>query len=134
MPTKLARTVASSVCGRVLHWSSVTTTATAAPTTMRPPSSRPATRALGFGSAPCGGMLDPEQRHPENEGDEKREARIHERSRAEVGVHAQSKEEPPGEHGDDDADRGAEHPRGEERADDVDLRTHGVPQIGRAHV
>ena len=44
MPTKLARTVASSVCGRVSHCSRVTITATAAPATIRPPSSRPAIR------------------------------------------------------------------------------------------
>ena len=72
-------------------------------------------------------MLDPEQRHPEDEGDEKREARIHERSRAEIGVHADPEEELSRKHGDDDADRGAEHPRGKERADDVDLWSHDVP-------
>src|SRR5437867_9039581 len=125
MPTKLARTVASSVCGRVCHCNSVTTMATAAPATIRPPSSRPATRRAPPSARPLRWSiwLAPEQRHPENEGDEQREARIDERSRAEVGVHAHPEEQLSREHGDDDADRGAEHPRGEERADDVDLRS-----------
>src|SRR6266700_1798765 len=128
-PTKLARTVASSVCGRVLHCSSVTTTAMAAPATIKPPSSRPATRRAPGSSSPSRGAigLDPEQRHPEDEGDENREARVDERSGAEVGIHAEPEEEPSGEHGDDDADGGAEHPRREERADDVDLRSQSFP-------
>src|ERR1043166_7328885 len=129
MPTKLARTVASSVCGRVLHCSSVITTATAAPATIKPPSSRPATRRAPGSSSPSRGAigLGPEQRHPEDEGDENREARVDERSRAEVGIHAEPEEEPSSEHGDDDADGGAENPPREERADDVDLRSHGFP-------
>src|SRR5205823_10309825 len=112
MPTKLARTVASSVCGRVSHCSSVTTTATAAPATIKAPSSRPATRRAPESPSPsCGAMgLDPEQRHPEDEGDENREARVDERSRTEVGVNAHPQEEPSREHGDTDTDRGAEHP------------------------
>src|SRR5207244_6721718 len=36
------------------------------------------------------------------------------------------------EHRDDDADGGAEHPRGEERADDVDLRSHAFLYCGGA--
>src|SRR5262247_135979 len=134
MPTKLARTVASSVCGRVLHCSSVTTTATAAPATISPPSSRPATRRAPASSGPSRGAigLDPEQGHPEDEGDENREARVDERARAEVGVHTDHDEEPSREHGHDDADRGAEHPRGKERPDDVDLRSQGLLPIAPA--
>src|SRR6266850_2978129 len=129
MPTKLARTVASSVCGRVSHCSSATITATAAPATINVPSTRPATRrAPESASSPrCAIGLHPEQRHPEDEGDENREARIDECSRAEVGVDAHPQEEPASEHGDTDADRGAEHPRWEERADHVDLRSQGSP-------
>src|SRR4030095_9575488 len=129
MPPKLARTVASSVCGRVSHCSSVTITATAAPATISTPSTRPAMRRApeSASSARCAIGLHPEQRHPEDQGDENREARVDERSRTEVGVYAHPQEEPTREHGDADADRGAEHPRGEERADHVDLRSQGPP-------
>src|SRR4030095_17219818 len=90
MPMKLARTVASSVCGRVSHCRSVTTTATAAPPTINAPSTRPATRRTlePPSSARCAIGLDPEQRHPQDEGDENREARIDQRSRTEVRVDA----------------------------------------------
>src|SRR5262245_55129905 len=134
MPTKLARTVASSVCGRVLHCNSVMTMATAAPATIRPPSSRPATRRAPPSPSPSRGAigLGPEQRHPEDEGDENREARVDERPWADVGVHPHHDEEPSREHGDHDADRGAEHPGGEERADDVDLRAQRPPPIAPA--
>src|SRR5262245_12324852 len=127
MPTKLARTVASSVCGRVDHCSSVTTTATTAPPTITPPIRRPAIRRARTcsGSSHSAIGLAPEQRHPEDKGDEQREARIDERSRADVGIDAYHDEEPSREDGDDDADRGTEHPRGEERADEVDLRSQG---------
>src|SRR6266404_2157350 len=129
MPTKLARTVASSVCGRVSHCSSVTITATAAPATISTPSTRPATRRApeSASSARCAIGLHPEQRHPEDEGDENREARIDERSRTEERIHAHPEEDRAREQGETDADRGAEHPRGEERADHVDLRSQGSP-------
>src|SRR3989442_835652 len=125
MPTKLARTVASSVWGLVSHRSSATITATAAPATIRVPSTRPATRRApeSARSARCAIGLHPEQRHPEDEGDENREARIDERSRAEERVHAHPEEDRAREQGDNDANRRAEHPRWEERADDVDLRS-----------
>src|SRR4030095_16773837 len=133
MPMKLARTVASSVCGRVVHCSKVTTTAIAAPATMRPPMSRPAMRrAPSFARAPCDSMaLDPEPRHPERQGDEEREARIDERPGTQVGVDASAKEDLSRDDGDHDTDRGAEHPRGEERAYDVDLWSHGLTPIGQ---
>src|SRR5256886_16362136 len=129
MPTKLARTVASSVCGRVSHCSSVTTTAMAAPATIAAPITRPARRRAPESPSALSGVigLHPEQRHPENQGDENREARIDECSRAEVRVHADAEKEPPRDHGNTDADRGAEHPRRKKRADDVDLRSHGSP-------
>src|SRR5262245_24063892 len=129
MPMKLARTVASSVCGRVPHCSSVTTTATAAPATIAPPIRRPTRRRTVASSnvARCAIGLNPEQRHPQDEGDENREARIDQRSRTEVRIDADPQEEHTREHGDADADRGAEHPRGEERADHVDLRSQGSP-------
>src|SRR6266700_3366128 len=129
MPTKLARTVASSVCGRVSHCSRVMITATAAPATINVPSARPTTRRApeSPSSLRCAIGLHPEQRHPEDEGDENRESRIDERSRTEERIYAHPQEEPTREHGDADADRGAEHPRGEERADHVDLRSQGSP-------
>src|SRR6266436_9667690 len=96
MPTKLARTVASSVCGRVSHCSRVTTTAMAAPATIAAPITRPARRRAPESPSSVSGAigLHPEQRHPENEGDENREARVDERSRAEVGGDAHPQEEP----------------------------------------
>src|SRR5216110_2326621 len=119
MPTKLARTVASSVCGRVSHCSRVT------PATMAAPITRPARRRAPESPSSVSGAIGlyPEQRHPENEGDENREAWIDERSRAEVRVHADSEKQPSRGHGNTDADRGAEHPRRKKRADDVDLRS-----------
>src|SRR5215510_11278193 len=133
MPTKLARTVASSVCGRVSHCRSVKTTATAAPPTITAPSTRPATRRTldSPSSARCAIGLNPEQRHPKDEGDEDRETRVDERSRAEVRIDTYPQEESACECGDTDADRGAEHPRGEERPDHVDLRSQGSPLSSR---
>src|SRR2546427_11912029 len=123
MPTKLARTVASSVCGRISHCKSVTTTATTAPVTINAPSTRPAIRRARESPGPSSGgiRLDPEQGHPEEEGDQDREARIDEHSRAKVGIHAHANEEVSRQRRGHDADRGTEHPRGEERPDDVDL-------------
>src|SRR5207245_2195446 len=129
MPTKLARTVASSVCGRVSHCTSVTTTAMAAPATIEAPIKRPARRRAPESPSALSGAsgLHAEQRQQENKGDENREARIDERSRAEVRVHADAEKEPSRDHSNTDADRGAEHPRRKKRADDVDLRSHGSP-------
>src|SRR5262245_28108726 len=129
MPTKLARTVASSVCGRTSHCRSVTITATTAPATINAPSTRPATRRARESPGPSSGgiRLDSEEGYPEDEGDQDREARIDEHSGANVGIHASANEEVSRQHGDHDADRGAEHPRREERADDVDLRSHVFP-------
>src|SRR6266704_1364411 len=110
MPTKLARTVASSVCGRVSHCSSVTTTAMAAPATIAAPITRPARRRAPESPSALSGVigLHPEQRHPENQGDENREARIDERPRAEERVHAHPEEDRAREQGDNDANRRAE--------------------------
>src|SRR5262249_20920054 len=131
MPTKFARTVASSVCGRVVHCIKVTTTAIAAPATMRPPIRRPARRrAPSFARALCGSIsLDPEPRHPEHQGDEQREARIDERPRAAGGIDADAKKDRSRDGSAHDADRRAKHPGGEERADHVDLWSHGLPPI-----
>src|SRR5256885_17172653 len=106
MPTKLARTVASSVCGRVSHCSRVTTTAMAAPATMAAPITRPARRRAPESPSSGSGAirLYPEQRHPKNEGDENREAWIDERPRAEVRVHADAGEKPSRGYGDTEAD------------------------------
>src|SRR5262245_18279370 len=111
MPTKLARTVASSVCGRISHCKSVTITATTAPRTINAPSSRPATRRARESPGPSSGVisLDSEEDHPENEGDQDRDTRIDEHSRADVGIDAHANEELSRDHRGHDADRGAEH-------------------------
>src|SRR5262249_42782389 len=128
MPTKLARTVASSVCGRVSHWSSVTATAMTAAATIATPSSRPRMRRKpGSGGTDSSVMAShPEERHPEPEGDENGQARVPQRRRAHVRIDPGADEEPSREQGHHDADHGAQHPRWEEGADDVDLRSHGV--------
>src|SRR5262249_12202835 len=131
-PTKLARTVASSVCGRVSHWSSVTATAIAAAATITTPSSRPTMwRRPGSGGGDSSLMAShPAERHPESQGDENGQARVHERRRAHVGIDPGADEQASREQGHHDADQGAQHPRGEEGADDVDLRSHGVAVLG----
>src|SRR5215470_1040236 len=109
MPTKLARTVASSVWGRVSHCSKVTMTATIAPATIAAPMRRPTRRrvAESSGSTRGGIGLDPEERHPQNQGDEDGEARVDERTRAEVWIHVDANEQPARDERDNDPDRGA---------------------------
>src|SRR5262245_15181306 len=128
IPTKFARTVASSVCGRISHCSIATMTMTAAPATISTPSTRPAVRRAteSPGSTRGDKALHPEEGHPEDEGDENRKARVNERPGADVRIHAQPDEEFPSEDRDDDADRRTEHPGRKERADDVDLRSHDL--------
>src|ERR1700752_5166504 len=112
MPTKLARTVASSVWGRVSHCSNATTTATAAPAMIAPPIRRPTRRRTGESSGPTGAViaLHPEERHPEDQGDEDHEARVDERAWPEVGIDTRAKEQPSRDHRDTDPDRDAQHP------------------------
>src|SRR5262245_11576103 len=104
---------------------------TAAPT-MPAPSSRPAMRrATESGRVDSSVMAsDPEKRHPQDEGDEERQTRIHERPRAEVGIDPGADQEPSDEEGHHDADDRTQHPGREERADDVDLGAHrGMPRL-----
>src|SRR5947208_3930357 len=81
MPTKLARTVASSVWGLISHWTNVTTTITAAAAMIPMPSTRPIMRrapgpdAMLFSAI----MLTSEQSHPEYERDENAKTRIDQR-------------------------------------------------------
>src|SRR5689334_18852168 len=102
MPTKLARTVASSVCGRVSHCSRVTTMVMAAPATITPPINRPARYRVAEPSGPPRGVigLHPEQRHPQSEGDENRQAGVDQRSRTEVRIHTDAKKQESRDHRD----------------------------------
>src|SRR5262245_31795321 len=121
MPTKLARTVASSVCGRISHWSSVTTTAMTAAVTIAMPSSRPRMRRKPASGCPVSSVMasDPEKRHPEDERDEECQTRIHERSRAHIGIDPGAHQEPADKEGPHDSEDRTKHPGREERADDV---------------
>src|SRR5215831_18972029 len=127
MPTKFARTVASSVCGRVSHWSSVTTTAMSAAPTIEAPTTRPTMRRES-GSADLSPLVmasASEDGHPQDEGDQEGQAPVDQRRRPDVGVDAGAHEESPGDQRDHDPDEPAQHPGRKEGADDVDLRSHG---------
>src|SRR5438132_1734030 len=131
MPMKLARTVASSVCGRVSHWSSVTATAMTAPPTIPAAISRPRRRRPSGteGTRSSIMSLHPEERHPQNKGDEDDKAWVDQRARAQIGIDPGADEEQPREQRGHDPDQEAQHPRGEKRPDDVDLGPHFVPLL-----
>src|SRR5215813_9731519 len=123
IPTKLARTVASSVSGKFSHRQTVTTMAIKAPTRMSVPRARASARRPAEGTS-SGSIAGSATEHtPEDERDENHEGGIDEDARAQVRVEAGTCEElPAGKvracHGDvctppaagqHDADRG--HPR-----------------------
>src|SRR5262249_22786909 len=116
IPTKLARTVASSVCGRVSHWRSVTATARTAAAMIAAPSTRPTRRR----TPGCEGVAwsvmtsDPEERKPEHEGDEDSQTRVHQPPRAHVGIDSDTDQEGSRQEGHDDPDDRAQHPGREE--------------------
>src|SRR5215468_6436300 len=99
MPTKLARTVASSVCGRVCHWSTATTTTTAVPTTMPVPSSRPKIRRTTRPDEMCVSAiaLAPEESPPEHERHEKGKTCVNQRWWADIRMKSHQDKEPPSE-------------------------------------
>src|SRR5215471_21597124 len=123
IPTKLARTVASSVSGKFSHRQMVTTMAIKAPTMMSAPRARASARRRADGTS-SGSIAGSATEHtPEDEGDEDREGGIDEDARSEVGVEAGPREELPAEHGREDADHEGEHPRGKVRACHGDVCT-----------
>src|SRR5215468_11182287 len=122
IPTKLARTVASSVSGKFSHRQTVTTMAIKAPTMMSVPRARASARRSAEGTS-SGSVGSATEDTPEDEGDEDHEGGIDEDARAEVGVEAGPREELPAEHGREDADHEGEHPRGKVRACHGDVRT-----------
>src|SRR5215471_9719993 len=126
IPTKLARTVASSVCGRACHWSTATTTTTAVPTTMPVPSSRPTRRRTTRPDELCVSAiaLAPEESPPEHERHEKGQTRVYQRWRADIRMESRPDKEPPSEQRRPNPDHRAEHPGREKRPDNVDLWSH----------
>src|SRR5215472_13386641 len=112
MPTKLARTVASSVSGKFSHRQTVTTMAIKAPTRIMAPRARPSARRPADGTSSCSNVGSATEHAPEDEGDEDHEGRIDEHARTEVGVEAGAREEFPDENRPEDAHHEGGHPRG----------------------
>src|SRR6516165_8766763 len=122
IPTKLARTVASSVSGKFSHRQTVTTMAIKAPTMMSVPRARASARRPADGTS-SGSLADSATEHtPKVEGDQDHEGGIDEDARAEVGVEAGPREELPAEHGREDADHEGGHPGGKVGACHGDVR------------
>src|SRR4029077_14554810 len=122
MPTKLARTVAVSVSGRLSQRQTVKTIATMAPTRMIAPTARPMARRSGEG---CSGYaVGSASKHalPDDEGEEDHQGHIHESSWPEVGIDAQTREEVPQEDGSESAKPQRRHPGREVRAGHGDVR------------
>src|SRR4030095_4682469 len=129
IPTKLARTVASSVCGLISHWTNVTTTIMAAAAMMPMPSTRPIMRRAPGSDAMLFSAikLTSEQSHPEYERDENAKTRIDQRwgpsQRTDPGAFNQ----PASEKSRPNPDQSAEHPGRKERTDNIDLGSHRSP-------
>src|SRR5215467_13039049 len=106
MPMKLARTVASSVSGRFSHCQNATIAAASAHKRMSPPTIRPTTRRQPPpGTSSGSGIASAtEHAHPEDECDEQHETPVHERSRSEIRIDADEREEFPERDGADDTD------------------------------
>src|SRR5438874_804000 len=132
MPTKLARTVASSVCGLVCHWNSVTTTAMTAATTIPVPINRPTVRRAPGPDAICFSaiMLTSEQSDDEYERDENAKTRIDQRWWPYIRMKPRPNKEPPSEQSRANPDQSAEHPGRKKRADNIDLWSHRSPSYG----
>src|SRR5262249_13560059 len=96
MPTKLARTVASSVCGLTSHWRSATITAIAAPPTIPVPSTRPMTRGAPGSAIPFfpAKTFPPEESDPQPERDEQAKARIDQRWRTDIRIESHPDKQP----------------------------------------
>src|SRR5690348_13848250 len=122
MPTKLARTVAASVSGRLSHRQTVKTIATMAPTRMIAPTVRPVARRSGEGCSVYAVGSATEHALPDDEGEKNHQRDIHESSWPKVGVDAQAREEPPEEDGSENAKHQRRHPGREVRAGHGDVR------------
>src|SRR5262245_55994088 len=133
MPTKLARTVASSVCGRISHCRSATITAIAAPPTIAMPSIRPMTRRAPGSDGICFSAmaLAPEESYPEHQGNEESKTRVDQRWRAHIGIEPGTDKKPPSEQRHHNPYQGAEHPGREKRTDNIDLRSHRTHLVFR---
>src|SRR5215469_1982774 len=106
IPTKLARTVASSVSGRFSHCQIPTTIATAAAIRIRAPTRRPtARRDLSRGSSGSTIASATEHSQPEDQGDEEHQARVHDGgSRPEIRIDSRARAELPEEDGAENAE------------------------------
>src|SRR5262245_37156266 len=111
IPMKFARTVASLVSARFSHCHMVTTTAATAHTRMSAPTTRPTTRRhpgdMSLEKA-VGSATEHAQR--EDQCDEERQARIHERSRPQIRVDSDAREDLPAHDGAENADHEGDHP------------------------
>src|SRR5215467_3411610 len=123
IPTKLARTVASSVSGKFSHRQTVTTMAIRAPTMMSVPRARASARRPAEGASSGSVARSATEHTPEDEGDEDHEGRIDEDARNQVGIEASAREELPAEDGREDADHEGGHPGGKVRACHGDVCT-----------
>src|SRR4029453_830171 len=105
---------------------------TAAPT-MPAPSKRPTGRRRpGSCDVPSLVMrLPSEEAQPKHERHEDDEARVDEGRGAHVRIEAGTDEEPPCQQRGHDPDQRAQHPRWEERPDNVDLGSHRAYRVGR---
>src|SRR5262245_15609089 len=129
MPTKLARTVASSVSGWVSDRQTTTATAMTAPTRITVPTIRPSARRQPGGDISSTSSVGSatEDSQPDDDGDQDHETRIHEGSRAEIGVDAQPGEELPRHRCADDTDDEGRHPRWEVGSHHGDVGPRAAP-------
>src|SRR5262245_24344141 len=99
MPTKLARTVAVSVSGRLSQRQTVKTSAKMAPTRMIGPTVRPRARRSGEGCSVSSVGSATEHALPDDEGEEDHQRDVHESPWPEIWIDAKAREEPPAEDG-----------------------------------
>src|SRR5262249_35634298 len=116
MPTKLARTVASSVCGLISHWRSATITAITAAPTIPAPSNRPMTRRAPGSDMTCSSAikLNPGEKEPKHESDENAKARIDQPWRTDIRIESHPDKEPSSKQSRRNPNQRAEHPGREE--------------------
>src|SRR5262249_35916496 len=129
IPTKLARTVASSVSARLSQCHTATATATTAPARMSAPTSRPRTRRPpeGAGSR-SSARSSTEHPQPDDDGDQDHQPRVYERSRSEVRVDPDAHDELPEHRGADPPDHEPPHPRRKLRPAPGDARPRAPPR------
>src|SRR5262245_42355689 len=129
MPTKLARTVASSVSGRVSHCQTATATAIAAPTRMSAPTRRPKARrhAGGLSSRSVMGSAT-EHAHPDDHGEKDHQTRVHKNTGSQVRVDPRAGEELPEQYRSEDTEHEGRHPGWKVRARHGDVRAGPAPR------